>query len=54
MQNESPLARLTLTCLLETSVSRFRSRPVLSMAFEKPLSYGEFHNSVVGIARMLK
>jgi long-chain acyl-CoA synthetase len=54
MQPESPLAHSTLTCLLETSMNRFRSRPFLSMAFEKPLTYGEFHGSVISIARILK
>jgi long-chain acyl-CoA synthetase len=54
MEPERLLSEYTLTCLLETSVSRFRHRPALGMAFEKPMTYGDFHNSVVGIARMLK
>ena len=54
MQPDSPLAHLTLTCLLETSVNHFRSRPFLSMAFEKPMTYDEFYKSVVSIARILK
>jgi long-chain acyl-CoA synthetase len=54
MQPQAPLAHSTLTCLLETSMNRFRSRPFLSMAFERPLTYGEFHDSVISIARILK
>ena len=54
MQPNSILPQLTLTCMLETSVNRFRFRPALSMAFEKPMTYNDFHKSVVSIARILK
>ncbi|MEI6614125.1 MAG: AMP-binding protein [Chrysiogenales bacterium] len=40
--------------MLETSVHRFRFRPALSMAFEKPITYDDFHKSVVSIALILK
>jgi long-chain acyl-CoA synthetase len=54
MQPELKLSRFTLTCMLETSVERFHSRPALSMAFEKPLTYGDFFKSVISIAGILK
>jgi long-chain acyl-CoA synthetase len=54
MPPSSVLPQRTLTCLLETSVHHFRYRPALSMAFEKPLTYNDFHNSVVSMARILK
>jgi len=54
MQDESLLSEFTLICMLETSVSRFRHRPALGMAFEKPITYGDFYNSVIGMARILK
>jgi long-chain acyl-CoA synthetase len=54
MQPAPTLAQFTLTCMLENSVRRFRSRPALSMAFEKPLTYDDFHKSVVSIALILK
>jgi long-chain acyl-CoA synthetase len=54
MTSNSILPQFTLTCMLETSVNRFRDRPALSMAFEKPLTYGDFHKSVISIAGILK
>jgi long-chain acyl-CoA synthetase len=54
MSNNSILSQFTLTCMLETSVNRFRSRPALSMAFEKPMTYDAFYKSVVSIALILK
>lgn len=54
MTSNSILAQFTLPCMLETSVKRFRDRPVLSMAFEKPLTYGDFHKSVISMAGILK
>ena len=48
------LPQFTLTCMLETSVQRFRNRPALNMAFEKPITYGDFHKSVISIALILK
>ena len=54
METERLLSAYTLTCLLETSVSRFRHRPALGMAFEKPITYGDFYNSVIGMSRILK
>jgi long-chain acyl-CoA synthetase len=54
MPSNSILPRFTLVSLLETSVNLFRNRPALSMAFEKPLTYDDFHKSVVSIALILK
>ncbi len=54
MQAEVKLPKLTLPCMLEASVNRFRERPALSMAFEEPLSYDDFYKSVVSIAQLLK
>jgi len=54
MQTNSVLSQHTLTCMLESSVHRFRDRPALSMAFEKPLTYNDFHKSVESIALILK
>ncbi|MCX6556198.1 MAG: AMP-binding protein [Candidatus Aminicenantes bacterium] len=54
MEPERLLSEYTLTCMLETSVSRFRHRPALGMAFEKPITYGDFYNSVIGMSRILK
>jgi long-chain acyl-CoA synthetase len=54
MKPDVNLPKLTLPCMLESSVKRFRDRPALSMAFEKPLTYENFHKSVVGLAQILK
>jgi long-chain acyl-CoA synthetase len=54
MPNNPILPQFTLTCMLENSVNNFRHRPALSMAFEKPLTYNDFHKSVVSMARILK
>lgn len=40
--------------MLEASVERFRDRPAFGMAFEKPISYGDFHKSVTSMAQILK
>ncbi|MBN2399828.1 MAG: AMP-binding protein [Candidatus Aminicenantes bacterium] len=54
MQTESTLTQFTLTGMLEASVKHFHDRPALSMALEKPLTYGDFYESVISIAGILK
>ncbi|HSQ35428.1 MAG TPA: AMP-binding protein [Candidatus Binatia bacterium] len=40
--------------MLEASAARFRERPALGMAFEKPITYGDFQKSVSNLALILK
>ena len=54
MQPLPSLDRSTLTCMLEASAARFRERPALGMAFEKPITYGDFQKSVSNLALILK
>ncbi|MCD6389373.1 MAG: AMP-binding protein [Desulfobulbaceae bacterium] len=44
----------TLNSLLDLSCQRFSSRPALSMAFQKSITFGEFHDKVFLLATVLR
>ncbi len=44
----------TLNSLIEAAAQRFSQNPAVSMALEKPLSYGEFFEAIVSTAAMLE
>ena len=44
----------TLNSLLDSSCQRFSSQPALSMAFQKPITFGEFHDKVFLLATALR
>ncbi len=44
----------TLNSLFDSSCQRFSSQPALSMAFQKPITYGEMHDKVFLLATALR
>jgi long-chain acyl-CoA synthetase len=54
MKYQMELTEKTLNSVIETVAQKFPRNPVVSMAFEKPLTYGEFFESIVSTADMLE
>lgn len=45
---------MTLNYVIDSSCSRYRDKPAVGMAMERPLSYGEFHESILALAMRLQ
>ena len=48
------LTEKTLNSLIEAAAQKFARNPAVSMAFDKPLTYGEFFENIVSTADMLE
>ncbi len=45
---------MTLNYVIDSSCSKYGDKPAIGMAMEKPLSYGEFHESILALATRLQ
>ncbi|MFH1216728.1 MAG: AMP-binding protein [Pseudomonadota bacterium] len=54
MSNNKTLPGNTLNTLVEESCSRFAVQPALSLAFQNPMTYGEFFDRIIRVAALLK
>ena len=48
-----PDVRMTLNYVLDASRAKYGDSPAIGMAMERPLSYAEFHHSVIAVAARL-
>ncbi|WP_457577239.1 AMP-binding protein [Desulfomarina sp.] len=45
---------MTLNYVIDSSSFKFRERPAIGMAMEKPLTYGEFHRRIIALAERMQ
>jgi len=44
---------MTLNYVIDSSCSKYRDKPAIGMAMEQPLTYGDFHESILALATRL-